>query len=171
MHRLFQLSRNGNYWLMLAGLCLLMEVTALLYQYVLDEPPCVVCIHVRIGVLAVFLLAIAGWLLRSINSLAAMIHLGIAAVSAVMLERAWELFGTERGFIIGSCDFNLGLPDWLALDRWLPAVFEVQTTCGYTPVLFFGITMAEALLFLFAMLLLSSLLLAGLHLKAGNSEG
>ncbi len=171
MHKLFQLSKNGNYWLMLAGLCILMEMVALLYQYVLDEPPCVVCIHVRIGILAVFLLAIAGLMLRNFNSLAAIMHLGVAAVSAVMLERAWELLGTERGFIIGSCDFNLGLPDWLALDRWLPALFEVQTTCGYTPVLFFGITMAEALLFLFAVLLLSSVLLAGLHLKIGGREG
>ena len=170
MQKLLNFSKHGGYWLMLTGVCILLEAIALLYQYVLDEPPCVVCIHVRIGVLVVFLLAVAGLLLRSAKMLAAMTHLAIAGVSAVMLERSWELLGTERGFIIGSCDFNLGLPDWLALDRWLPAVFEVQTTCGYTPVLFFGITMAEALLFLFAALLLSSLLLAGLHLKAGGGE-
>ena len=167
---LLKLNRRGGYWLLLAGLSLLLIAVALLYQYVLDEPPCVVCIHVRIGVLLVFLLAVTGWLLRTHNRLAAVVHLALAAVAAVMLERSWELFGTERGFIIGSCDFDLGLPAGLALDQWLPAVFEVQTTCGYTPVLLFGITMAEALLFVFALLLAVSLVLAALLLKSAGEE-
>ncbi len=152
--------RHFGYWLSLAAVSVLLLSVALFYQYVLDEPPCVVCIHVRIGVATLLLLSLAGLVLHRWRAGRVSLHLAIALVAGVMLERAWELFGTERGFIIGSCDFDLGLPAWLALDRWLPAVFEVQAACGYTPVLFFGVTMAEALLVLFALLvLLSGLLL------------
>lgn len=50
---------------------------------------------------------------------------------------------------MGSCSFDLGLPSWLALDKWMPLIFKVQTTCGYTPELAFGVSMAEVLLFVF----------------------
>ena len=50
---------------------------------------------------------------------------GIFTVVAVgLLERSWMLFGTERGLVYGSCDFNLGLPGWFALDQWIPPLFE-----------------------------------------------
>ena len=38
------------------------------------------------------------------------------------------------------------MPAWFALDQWLPWIFEVQTSCGYTPLVLFEITLAEALL-------------------------
>jgi disulfide bond formation protein DsbB len=52
---------------------------------------------------------------------------------------------------------DLGLPSWLALDSWFPAVFQVQTTCGYTPELLFGISMAEALIVFSPLFLLLTL--------------
>ena len=55
----------------------------------------------------------------------------------------------ERGWVFGDCTMDLGMPSWLswlALDKWLPWLFEVQTTCGYTPLIAFNITMAETLL-------------------------
>ena len=38
------------------------------------------------------------------------------------------------------------MPDWFAVDRWFPALFEVRNICSYTPDIAFGISMAEALL-------------------------
>ena len=38
------------------------------------------------------------------------------------------------------------MPAWFALDKWLPSIFEVQTACGYTPLILLQISMAEALL-------------------------
>jgi disulfide bond formation protein DsbB len=83
----------------------------------------------------------------------------MALLMGGMLERSWQLLGTERGWIFGSCNMDAGLPAWFALDRWFPAVFEVKDACGYTPELLFGVTMAEALL-LFSLTL--TLLAAGL---------
>ena len=67
-------------------------------------------------------------------------------IFAGLAERSYQLYGVEQGFIMGSCEMASGLPAWFALDKWIPAIFEVQTTCGYTPELFFKITMAETLL-------------------------
>ena len=45
-----------------------------------------------------------------------------------------------------ACSMDAGLPVWFALDKWLPALFQVQASCGRTPVLAANVTMAEALM-------------------------
>jgi disulfide bond formation protein DsbB len=38
------------------------------------------------------------------------------------------------------------MPDWFAVDRWFPSLFEVRNICSYTPEIAFGVSMAEALI-------------------------
>ena len=45
-----------------------------------------------------------------------------------------------------SCLMNAGLPSWFNLEQWLPAIFEVRGFCGESPEVFFGVSMAEALM-------------------------
>jgi len=141
------------YWLLLIVGGIAFEAIALYYQYVLEEPPCVLCIQVRLWVMAVVLFAGLFLILRSLPRIFG--HLVMLLIAVALTERSYQLLGNERGFIIGLCGFDLGLPAWFTPDTWWPWLFEVQTTCGYTPVLVFGITMAEALIVgsaLFAML-------------------
>lgn len=146
LDKLTWLGRSSWYWLSLVLLGLVFESVALFYQYVLDYWPCVLCIHVRIWVLGLILVAVTGFLVRHTWSLRLVSHLLVTTVAAGLLERSWQLLGTERGFIVGSCAMESGLPAWFALDDWFPAVFKVWEACGYTPELLFGVTMAEALL-------------------------
>jgi disulfide bond formation protein DsbB len=158
LYGLKRVVENKWYWLALLALGLSMEAVALLYQHGFKEDPCVLCIQVRLWVLClivVALLALAvrrAWFYRLAQLLTIVIFAGL-------LERSWQLFGTERGFLYGDCGFDLGLPAWLALDEWFPAVFRVETSCGYTPELLFGITMAEALLVMSGVLLLAALVI------------
>lgn len=156
-----KLNRIGTsplYWLGLLILVLLLEGVALFYQYRLDYWPCVLCIHVRIWLAALGLVALAMLVLRRAPVAG---HLATGVIGVGLLERSWLLLGTERGFIEDAgCGMDLGLPAWLALDDWLPWLFEVQTSCGYTPELLFGITMAEALLAFSALLTLAGVTLA-----------
>lgn len=160
MLKRFFMGKEGFYWLAMLAFGLAMEGIALIYQYVLNDPPCVLCIHVRLWVCLMIILAFVGWLVRTKRVWNALIHLLMAGVMVGILNRAWRLLGTERGFYIASCNFNLGLPSWFAPDKWLPSVFEVQASCGYTPVLAFGITMSEFLLVMSGCLLLLSTVLA-----------
>ncbi len=153
-------SHGRGWWLFLLLLGLGLEATALYYQYGLDEPPCVLCIHVRIGVLLMMLAALIG--LLGAGRLAHLLNL---LVQAWLIERSWQLLAIERGWSFGECDMLLGTPDWLPLDRWFPLIFEVKTACGYTPLLPGGVSMAEALMGLLSLLGLVSLLLTAFSFR------
>ena len=159
INKLAMTGQSNWYWAGLLLLGIMQEVIALYYQYVLHKLPCVLCIHVRIWVMAMILVAILGLSIRK-KTLRNVAQVFIALISLGLLDRSWQLLGVERGFILGSCSMDPGLPSWFALDKWFPFMFEVQDMCGYTPVLLFGITMAEALLVLSAVLLLLSSILA-----------
>ena len=147
-------SKSAWYWLLLVLTGLSFEGVALYYQYVLEELPCVLCIQVRIWVMALILVALAAiWMRRNafMNLLA---HLLTVLIAIGLLERSYQLLGTERGFTFSDCGMDLGMPSWFALDAWFPALFQVQTSCGYTPELLFRITMAEVLIVFSALFLL-----------------
>lgn len=159
IRKLATIGQSNWYWAGLLLLGILQEAIALYYQYVLHKPPCVLCVHVRIWVMAMVLVAIAALLIRK-RTLRNIPQVLSAVIMLGLLDRSWQLLGVERGFILGSCSMDPGLPAWFALDKWFPFMFEVRDMCGYTPELLFGVTMAEALLALSSILLLLSLILA-----------
>lgn len=153
---LASLSQSRLYWAALALFGIALEGGALYYQYVLDEWPCVVCIQIRIWVMAFVLLAIlALFFTRSVAAMRLLHGISIAIMIG-LLERSWQVLAIERGWIFGDCEMDLGMPAWFALDKWIPWLFEVQTSCGYTPLVLFEISMAEVLLVISGFLLLSS---------------
>lgn len=151
---LARLSQHRLYWvaLLLSGLAL--EAGALYYQYVLDEWPCVLCIQVRIWVMAFVLLAILALFFTGSRTAMRWFHAASVIIMLGLLERSWRVLAVERGWIFGDCEMDLGMPAWFALDKWFPWLFEVQTSCGYTPLIAFNISMAEVLLVISATLLL-----------------
>ena len=158
LYKLHKIAHSRWYWLALLALGLSFITVALYYQYEFEELPCVLCIQVRIWVFCLILVAFNAYILhKKWASLIA--HILTVVIAAGLVERSYQLLGTERGFTFGDCGFDLGLPTWLALDTWIPALFRVQASCGYTPELVFGITMAEALIVISAALLLISLTL------------
>jgi disulfide bond formation protein DsbB len=159
------------YWLALLALGLSLEATALYYQYVAGYGPCVLCIQVRIGVLALMLVGLLGLAVHRVWAGRLTAHLLTTAVLAGLVQRAWLLLGIERGFVEGECSFDLGLPPWLALDKWFPAMFQVHEACGYTPQLPGGVTMAEVLLPFTSVLLLLSIGLLVVTLLSARARG
>ena len=154
-----QFSHRKLYWVLLIILGLSLEGSALYYQYLLDEPPCVLCIHVRIWVLGFVVLAILALLVGNNRWVTRGLHLINTVIMVGLVERSWQTLAVERGWVFGECDMESGLPFWFALDKWFPAVFEVLTACGYTPLIIFNITMAESLMLISGALLVASLAL------------
>ena len=153
---LADLGRRRLYWVLLVAFGLALEVSALYYQYVLDEWPCVLCIHVRMAVLAFMLIGIIAIACNGSKAAMRLLHGLNSVVMLVLLERSYQVLAVERGWVFGDCDMELGMPAWFAIDKWLPSLFEVQTACGYTPLIIFQITMAEVLLVVSAIMLLVS---------------
>ena len=152
-------SRGKLYWVLLILVGLSLEAVALYYQYALDEWPCVLCIHIRVWIFGFVTLAILALLVGHNKWMANALHLLNTIIMVGLVERSWQTLAVERGWVFGECDMESGLPSWFALDKWFPAVFEVQTACGYTPIVVFNITIAEVLMLVSSGLLAASLVL------------
>ncbi len=156
VQQLQQISLSKWYWLLYitAGTALL--TAALYFQFVLEELPCLICIQIRLLISLMIVLAFAGLFFcnnRVTNSLA---HLSTVVIALSLTERSYQLLGTERGFVFGDCGFSLGLPAWFAIEYCLPCMYRVETSCGYTPEIIFGITMAETLMLMSVLMVLLS---------------
>ncbi len=164
IHFLNQLSQNRWYWLLLLAASSFALGDALYYQHVLDEQPCVMCIQVRLWISLLIITLILGLLARNNRVLRNISNLSVVLIAVGLVERSYMLLGTERGFVFADCGFSLGLPAWFAIEDWLPWLYRIETSCGYTPELVFGITMAEALMVTSVLLLVLglSVFLAGL---------
>jgi disulfide bond formation protein DsbB len=158
MNRIKDFSESNLYWLFLILVGLSMEAAALYYQYVLDEPPCVLCIHIRIWILGFVAVAILALQLKRLEPLVPALHILNSFMMVGFVERSWQTLAVERGWIFGNCNMDAGLPNWFQLDQWFPALFEVKAACGYTPFIIFNISMAEALMVASSLLLCLSLL-------------
>lgn len=166
MKRLEDLQQARGYWLVYIAGSLLLMAAAMYFQYIREEPPCLMCIQVRMLLLLLILIAVIGLLTRRHPLINVLANISTVLVAVSMSERAYQLLGTERGFVFSDCGFDLGLPAWLALDEWLPWLFRVETTCGYTPEIVFGITIAESLMVLSILLLVFSACMTLLSLLA-----
>ena len=151
------LSASRGYWLLYIAGSLSLLAAALFFQFVHDEQPCLMCIQVRLLISLLIFVSIAGLLFRHNRVMSIITHLSAVLVFAGLSERSYMLLGTERGFVFADCGFSLGLPSWFAIEEWLPWLYRVETSCGYTPEVIFGITMAEALMVLSVLFLLFSL--------------
>ena len=134
------------YWLTLALFGIASLGVALYYQYALGDEPCQVCIHARLWVVAFTLIALIMLITPQIIQLRVLGNIGVVIAGVGLTERARYLYRLENGIGDGSCQFQLGMPDWFAVDRWMPWLFEVRNLCSFTPEMLFGLSMAEALM-------------------------
>lgn len=168
MKKIQKLIMTIEFWSVFIVIGVLLESVALFYQYVLNEPPCVLCIHFRLLVAGLIIIGLFGLWLRKYSWGQGLLSLSFLLMATGMLERAYQLVGTERGFIIGECGMSLGLPTWLAIDQWIPWLFGVQTTCGYTPIIAWNISMAESLLAMSIVLCFIAMVMLFAALKKNN---
>ncbi len=154
-----KLSQGKLYWGLLLMVGLSFEAVALYYQYALDEWPCVLCIHTRIWISGMIVVSIIALLSKPGLWSTRFFHLLNTILTIGFVERSWQVLAVERGWTFSECNMESGLPSWFALDKWFPAVFEVKTSCGYTPLILFEISMAEIIMLASAGLMLVSLLL------------
>ena len=156
IQQLRSMSHSHWYWSAYIVAVLILLAAALYFQFVREELPCLMCIQVRLLVSLLVIVAFAGLFSRHNRAINSIAHLSVVMIAAGLTERSYQLLGTERGFVFGDCGFDLGLPGWFAIEDWLPWLYRVETSCGYTPEIIFGITIAESLMVLSVLILLLS---------------
>ena len=153
MHSVSNFFNSKRYWLLLAAVSVAMLGIALFYQYALGEEPCQVCIQARLWVVALLLISLCTACLPNDRRTRFWGNTFVLLSTAGLGERAWFLYRLENGQGNGSCEFQLGMPDWFAVDRWFPSLFEVRNLCSFTPEMLFGLSMAEGLLLISGLLI------------------
>lgn len=118
---------------------------ALFYQYYLDYAPCVLCVHIRVWVIAIGLVSLTA-LLVSNRIFRWIAFLAGASFLAFFALDVYELWQIEAGHKMGECSWSAGFPESLPLNEWIPSLFEIGGICGESPTIMFGITMAESLM-------------------------
>ena len=134
------------YWLAIVLFGIALLSVALYYQYALSDEPCQVCIHARLWVVAFSLIALIMLITPQNKMLRILGNVGVLIAGVGLTERARYLYQLENGIGDGSCQFQLGMPDWFAVDRWMPWLFEVRNLCSFTPEMPLGVSMAESLM-------------------------
>ena len=169
IHRFTNIAHSSWFWILtiIAGLALL--VVALFYQYIFDEWPCVLCIQIRLLISLLVVISIIAVFIHRYRIPNFIAHLCVFATAIALTERSYQLLGTERGFLFGDCGFTSGLPAWFAIEEWLPWLYRIETSCGYTPEIVFGITMAETLMVLSVFLLVFSFFVTLASFKESNN--
>ena len=165
MSSLTNLLQARWYWAVVAALGFMLLAVALYYQYALGDEPCQVCIHARLWVVAFTLIALIVLVMPQTSPVRVAGNVGVIIAGAGLFERARYLYRLENGIGDGSCQFQLGMPDWFAVDRWMPWLFEVRNLCSFTPEMLFGLSMAETLMALAAGVCLVAICTAVLDLR------
>ena len=160
------LTKGRLLWWAIFALGSSLLIAALYWQYVLGDDPCQVCIQARLwavgmGLVAALMLTLPDTLLYRLAGFASTLLTG-----AGMGERAFYLYEIENFRGDGSCEFTLGMPSWFAVDQWFPALFEVRNICSYTPEIAFGVSMAEALIGISAVVCVLAALGSSLLIKS-----
>ncbi|AIX73593.1 MAG: disulfide bond formation protein DsbB [Mixta calida] len=153
-----QCSRGRGAWLLMALTAFALEMVALWFQHVMMLKPCVMCIYERCALFGVMGAGLAG-------AVAPKTPLRYAAL-AIWIYSAWEgLRLSYRHTMIQlhpnpfvTCDFAARFPDWLPLDKWLPAVFVATGDCSERVWSFLTLSMPQWLMVIFAAYLIVALL-------------
>lgn len=164
MTTLHKLLQSRWYWVIVMLFGIAMLAVALYYQYAIGDEPCQVCIQARLWVVVFTLIGAIMALCPQTAPLRLLGNIGVLVAGLGLAERARYLYRLENGIGDGSCQIQLGMPDWFAVDRWMPWLFEVRNLCSFTPEMLFGLSMAETLMAVAAGLCVAVIYAAALDL-------
>ncbi|MGD1527123.1 disulfide bond formation protein B [Vibrio owensii] len=144
-------AEHWSFWFLVVLTVMGMEGTALFYQYILEEMPCKLCVHVRAYLLLLLISGVLGILWNRKERSGHLIGqvtiylLGMAGVGGAW-HSASEAVKIETS-LFGTCSFEAGFPSWMPLDTWFPWIFEPKALCGKGPDFFGVMSLNEALVY------------------------
>ena len=154
MEFLKQASQKRFAWLLLALSALLLELTALYFQYgEMELQPCVLCIYERTAVMGILLAGLLGAIAPQLLMFrwTGFLLWGSSAVWGLML--ALEHSGIQQNPMTASCDFIAKFPAWAKLDEWFPLLFNPTGFCDEIQWQFLGYTMPQTMVGIYGLYL------------------
>ena len=147
-------ARRGA-WLLLVASAVVLELTALGFQYGMGLDPCVMCIYERVAVFGLLLAGTIGVLHPGSAALRWAGYLTWAISAGWGLQLALRHVGIQIDKTASlGCSFAAEFPAWARLDEWFPAVFLPTGYCDDIQWQWMSLTMAQWMVVVFAVYLL-----------------
>jgi disulfide bond formation protein DsbB len=129
---LSDLTTNKKAWQLVTVSALVLEFSALFFQYVLGLEPCIMCIYQRVAIWAIFIAGLIGsfanqYVLARVGAYALW---GMGAIWGLLIALEHVEMQTSTMSFLFSCEFIPNFPDWAPLHEWLPTLFAATGDCG-----------------------------------------
>ncbi|MBN7820921.1 disulfide bond formation protein DsbB [Bowmanella yangjiangensis] len=139
-------------WALLFISALILELTALYFQYGMGLEPCIMCIYQRNAVFGLLFAGLFGLLLYK-AWFGRLLAFGLWAVSAI-----WGLLvaiehvdiQTAANPFFTVCEIVPNFPSWLPLHEWIPQIFAATGDCGDIDWSFMDMSMPQWMVVIFA---------------------
>lgn len=144
-------------WFVLASSSLILETTALYFQYAMGLEPCVMCIYQRLAIMGIAVSCLPALIAPYIQATRTLSFLGWAISAgwgAMISYEHVQMQNPANLFLAMSCDVIPNFPSWLPLHELLPSVFEARGTCGSIDWQLLGLSMPQWMLGVFSSYLL-----------------
>lgn len=170
LHYFKTLSIQRAGWLLLLCSALVLEGVAFYFQHGMGMQPCVMCVYERVALFGIAFAGLFGLLLPRliVFRLFALLIGGFSAVKGVMLAVKHIDYQTNPG-PWNQCSYIAEFPRAFPLDKWFPSLFEPHGSCSEITWQFLSFSMAQWILFIFAVYtLLFALLLISQFKRTPN---
>lgn len=148
--KILSTQRGGWFLLSLSGI--LLEATALYFQYGMGLQPCVMCIYERVALLGIIFAGLIGMIYPQ-------------SMLLRLFALAIGLWGAIKGLLLAlehldiqlypapwkQCSAFAEFPQTLPLDKWIPAMFHPTGSCTEVSWHFLGFSMVQWIVVVFVL--------------------
>ncbi|WP_372760272.1 disulfide bond formation protein DsbB [Pseudoalteromonas sp.] len=152
MNWLAQLPTKRGPWLLFSAIVLLLEATALFFQYNMGLAPCIMCIYQRTAVLGLLIAALIGATNPKHKGVRLLAYSGwgLSSIWGLLIAREHIDMQTTTDPFAYSCEFEPNFPTFMPLHEWLPSFFAATGDCGNIDWQFVGLSMPAWMEIIFA---------------------
>ena len=145
MKPISDLATQSAPWKLLATTALILELTALYFQYMMGLAPCIMCIYQRVAIWSIFCAGVVGSLgcKNILARLLAYILWGTGSIWGLLIALEHVEMQSESASLFFTCEFVPNFPTWAPLHEWIPSLFAATGDCGAISWPFLGLRLPQ----------------------------
>lgn len=152
MNTISKLVTNNTAWLVLMISALALEFIALVFQYVMNLAPCIMCVYQRVALFSILLAGLVGYFSCSykLGRLLAFVLWAIGAIWGLLIAIEHVDMQNAAFSLFFTCEFIPNFPTWAPLHEWIPFLFEATGDCSDINWQFLGYSMPQWMIVVYA---------------------
>lgn len=153
MNNLSNITTQQRPWLLLTLSALGLELSALYFQYMLGLAPCIMCVYQRLAIISIFSAGVIGTVGHQnvFSRILAYILWGTGSIWGLIIALEHVEMQENSSSLFFSCEFIPNFPTWAPLHEWIPFLFEATGDCGEISWQFFGYSMPQWMIVVYAL--------------------